>query len=105
VKVIGPPRLPLRQALPLGFEGLLAVVTALLLRRLSGHVYCDRATMDSRFYAAWVVLFSIPATWLLMARGTRPARTLTWTLITIRLLLAAFVLSLGPGTADWYMEC
>ncbi|WP_369246983.1 hypothetical protein [Streptomyces sp. R41] len=105
MKDISLPRLPLRWALPLGFEGLLGVVTAFLLWRLSGHVYCDRATMDSRFWAAWVVLFSVPATWLLAARATRGARVLTWTLIVIRLLLAAFVLSLQPGTTDWYMEC
>ncbi|WP_327429130.1 hypothetical protein [Streptomyces sp. NBC_01236] len=105
MKVINPSSLPLRRTLPLGLEGILAIATALLLWRLSGHVYCDRATMNGRFYAAWVVLFSLPATWLLMARGTRPACVLAWTLVTVRLLLAAFVLSLGPGTADWYLEC
>jgi hypothetical protein len=99
-------RLPLRWSVPLGIETLLAVATAYALYALSGHVYCDQGTQDSRIWLAGGVLLSLPLTWLLASRSVRGARPATWLLLTVRLLLAAFVfLLLQPYSADWYMQC
>ncbi|MGI5455084.1 hypothetical protein ACQEWB_18265 [Streptomyces sp. CA-249302] len=106
VKGLGALRLPLRWSLPLGAEAVLALATAYGMYSLSGHVYCDRATQDSRLWLAAGILLSLPLTWLLAGRTGRGARPAMWALIVVRLLLAAFVfLLLQPFSGEWYMEC
>ncbi|WP_406330254.1 hypothetical protein [Streptomyces sp. NBC_00203] len=106
MKEVGLLRLPPRWSVPLGIEAVLAAATAYGLYALSGHVYCDQATQDSRVWMAGGVLLSLPLTWFLAGRSSRGARPVTWLLIAVRLLLAAFVfLLLQPYSADWYMEC
>ncbi|MEW2131943.1 hypothetical protein [Streptomyces sp. NPDC005435] len=99
-------RLPSRSRLPLGAETLLTLATAVFLHALSGHEYCDQATQDSRVWMAGGILLSLAPTWLLAGRTNWPARSVTWLLIAVRLLIAAFVLLvLQPFAATWYLEC
>lgn len=106
MKMAGTHHLSPRWSLPLGAETLLALATAYCLYALSGHVYCDQSTQDSRVWLAAAVVISLPPTWFLASRRGKVALSTTCTVLVTRILLAAFVfLLLQPYSGDWYMEC